>query len=240
MARKVLTTEQFIQKAKLVHGDKYDYSQSIYIGYNDKIKVFCNICKKSFTIKPHDLFHGHGCKYCKSSKQSKRQQMNTEQFIEKARKIHGDKYDYSMVNYIGNKIKVKIICPIHGVFEQKPNNHLSGWSCSKCKSSKGEQQVRQYLQTHNIDFVEQKCFSNCKDQNTLPFDFYLPTYNTCIEYDGQQHYEAVEHFGGQKRLQYVQNHDNIKSQFCANNNIKLIRIRFDENVEDKLNKELIK
>ena len=125
-------------------------------------------------------------------------------------------------------------------FTQKPIHHLRGEGCPKCKSSKGEILVRNWLIKNKIEFDEQKRFDDCRNKNPLPFDFYAPKYNLCIEYDGEQHFipfgfnskmtdeEKLENL---ERLQF---HDKIKNDYCENNNINLLRIRYDENVEEKL------
>lgn len=125
------TTDSFIERAKKVHDDKYDYSK---VEYKGKDMNVCIICPKhgEFWQTPHNHLIGAGCPKCKNEYISKKYSDTTETFIEKARKVHGDKYDYSKVNYINSQTKVCIICPEHGEFWQRPNNHLNGWGCSKC------------------------------------------------------------------------------------------------------------
>ena len=106
-----MTTEEFILKAKKVHGDKYDYSQVNYVKTTIPVTIICPI-HGPFTQRPVNHLRGKGCKYCGNAVKH-----TTEEFIEAARKVHGDKYDYSQVEYVNNKTKVKIICPIHGLFE---------------------------------------------------------------------------------------------------------------------------
>ena len=128
---KRLTTEQFIKRAKLVHGNKYDYTLVEYKNTDTKVKIICPV-HGIFEQRPNDHLKGKGCSKCSKKSSAKKRQKTTEQFIEEAKKIHGDNYDYSLVNYQGNKIKVKIICPIHGIFEQSPNDHLGGKGCKFC------------------------------------------------------------------------------------------------------------
>ena len=125
--RKRLTTEEFVERAKKIHGDKYDYSKVEYINNSTEV---CIICSKhgEFWQKPEKHLRGHGCaKCCKTGIKS-----NTNDFIEKAKIVHGDKYDYSKVEYVNNHTKVCIICPIHGEFWQTPNSHLNGNGCFDC------------------------------------------------------------------------------------------------------------
>ena len=123
------TTEQFVNEARNIHGDKYDYSKVEYKG--NKIKV-CIICPEhgEFWQVPKSHLKGCGCAMCSGLKS------NRELFIKKARKVHGDKYDYSKVEYKNAYTKVCIICPIHGEFWQLPYNHLSGANCAACSGKK--------------------------------------------------------------------------------------------------------
>ena len=183
MSRK-LTTEEFIQKALEKHGDKYDYSLVEYVNNNTKVKIICPI-HGTFEQLPRSHLNGSICPFCANASRNLKEKNTTEQFIEEARKKHGDKYDYSNVKYMNSYTKVKIICPAHGLFEQIPRNHLSGACCPKCKSSKGEGQIRFFLKENNIVFEEQKKFHNCKDINLLSYDFYIPEKNLLIEYNGR-------------------------------------------------------
>ncbi len=161
--------------------------------------------------------------------------MNTEIFIKKAIEIHKDLYDYSLVEYTTNNKKVKIICKKHGVFEARANNHISKLKrgCTNCRTSKNEILISNLLKNKNIDFISQKYFEKCKYIKKLYFDFYLPKYNICIEYDGKQHYENI--YNSNQEFIKIQLRDNIKDTYCKDNNISLLRIRYDENVEEKLN-----
>ena len=121
-----MTTEEFIQKAKAIHGDKYDYSKVEYT--HNKTEV-CIICPEhgEFWQKPKNHLSGYGCPIC-----SGRKKMRTIDFIKRAKQVHGDKYDYSKVNYNGNTEKICIICPDHGEFWQRAGSHLRGFGCPKC------------------------------------------------------------------------------------------------------------
>jgi len=100
-------------------------------------------------------------------------------------------------------------------------------SCG-CLKSKGEFKVLQILQQLNIKYEYQKKFDDCIYHSHLVFDFYLPEYNTCIEYDGKQHSESIEYFGGDERLKQQQLRDQAKEQWCQNNHIRLMRISYTE------------
>jgi glutaredoxin len=229
-ANKRWDNEMFIQKAKEVHGDKYDYSLVNY--KNNHVKVII-ICPKhgKFEQLPHNhIFLKRGCPYCARNKS------NLEMAKAKASEIHKNKYDYSLfTEYINVKQKIRIICPEHGEFFQKLNNHLNGQGCPVCLETKGERKIRHFLEENNIKFQQYKSFDGCRYKNPLPFDFYLSELNICIEYDGPQHFEPVTYFGGEERLEYTIMLDKIKNKFCIDNDIKLIRIKYNENLYDKLN-----
>ena len=113
-------------------------------------------------------------------------------------------------------------------------NHLNNQGCPICKESKGEKEIRNYLKNNNIVFESQKKFNNCRNKNPLPFDFYLPLLNICIEYDGIQHYKSNTFFGGEKGLKQRQINDKIKTQYCKDNDIRLLRIKYNQNNLKKL------
>jgi len=131
MSKKV-TTEDFIRRAKEIHGNKYDYSKVKYVSAKDKI---CIICPEhgEFMQTPNSHLNGNGCGECaRKTLWDKRGRKTTEQFIEDAKRVHGDKYDYSKVEYKGSEVEVTIICPKHGEFKQTPYVHLKGHNCPTC------------------------------------------------------------------------------------------------------------
>jgi len=176
---------------------------------------------------------GQKCPTCQGNKK-----LTISDFIERCKKIHENKYDYSLSKINGSRSKTKIICPIHGIFLQIVDTHLRGHGCPKCKDSKGEKIIEWYLIKHQIKFIKQKMFDNCKDVRKLKFDFYLEKYNLCIEYDGLQHFKIAE--WGEKKLKDSIKKDTIKNIFCKNNNINLLRISYKENIITKLNEQFEK
>ena len=138
-----LTTKEFIEKAKAVHGDRYDYSKVEYVGA--KIKV-CIVCKEhgEFQQSPQKHLAGQGCIKCHRKYIAKRYSLGKEKFIEKADVIHNGFYDYREVEYVNSHTKVKIICPIHGAFEQEPASHLKGHGCSICANIENGKRKRKW------------------------------------------------------------------------------------------------
>ena len=223
-------TSKFIEKCNSIHNNKYDYRLINYKDNKTKIKIICPI-HGIFEQCPNN-HHYNGCPKCGGVNKT------TEDFIYESKKIHNDKYDYSLSIYDGTFNKLKIICPKHGIFIQSADNHLRGKGCPICNESKGEIKIRKILKQFNISFTSQKRFKYCSDIKSLPFDFYLPEHNICIEYDGIQHFESIKYFGGEKSLFGVQKRDQIKNEYCKNNNIKLIRIKNIKQIENVLKKEL--
>ena len=165
--RKDITTEEMIERYKKAHGDTYDYSLAEYTGSRNKVKIICPI---------HGLFeqtpkshYKHGCRRCsQKSNGDKVKPMSYDTFLEKSNIIHNNKYDYSLVDYKKNSIKVKIICPTHGVFKQTPAIHLKGSSCPKCFSDK--------MTMKQEDFVER-----AKIVHNNKYDYSLVEYDTCFK-----------------------------------------------------------
>jgi hypothetical protein len=228
---KVTTNLNFINKSKKIWGDtKWDYSKTMYTGNRNKIIIGCKNHGYEFEVYPNqNLKSQKDCVYCKQERMSL-------DFINKSKEIWGDRWDYSALLYKNNKTNVTLICKKHGKFKQRPDNHLFNMNgCPSCNKSKGEIIISNFLDKNGIEYIFQKKFQNCVNKYPLRFDFYLPIQNKCIEYNGEQHYEKVDFFGGNKTLKYNKKRDNIKSEFCKDNNIDLIIIKYNESIEDKLN-----
>jgi hypothetical protein len=180
-----LTQDEFINRSKEIHGDKYDYSQVKYTTDRVKVNIICPIHGK-FTQSPSKHIRGQGCRQCN------KKILTTEEFISKARKAHGDAYDYSKTVYISKRSKIIIICKKHGEILVTPPTHLLGVGCPSCSSSKGELLIKNILDKRNIKVEQQYRIPNIV--NRIHYDFYLPEYNILIEFHGKQHYEYIPHF----------------------------------------------
>ncbi len=126
-----LTTEEFISRARRVHGNKYDYALVKYSVALMPVKIICRE-HGEFEQRPHNHLRGCGCQTCGRLVSDKANRSNTEQFIANAKRVHGDKYDYSLVSYERAGLPVKIVCRAHGEFKRAPHRHLSGSGCRKC------------------------------------------------------------------------------------------------------------
>ena len=167
-----LTTEDFIRKARLVHGDRYDYSKVEYEGASNKVIIICPE-HGDFEQQAYNHMNGYGCMLCAAKERGKIQKHTSEVFIIKAKEVHGEKYDYSKSEYNGNNIKVIIICPKHGEFLQVPSSHLQGQGCPKCaKENSGQSQrltTEEFIQrAKEVLAASQQLKRNFDKYNTLP------------------------------------------------------------------------
>ena len=165
MAKK-LTQEEFIERAKEVHGDRYDYSKVEYKDSKSHIEIYCKTHSKWFIKTPNQhISRKEGCKQCGKESDFSMRGFTKEKFIEEAKKVHShDKYDYSLVEYKGSSTKVKIICKEHGVFEQEPRNILKGKRCSGCAGNK-RYSNEEYIAKAKTIFGEQYTYEKCNYKN---------------------------------------------------------------------------
>ena len=220
-----LTTEEFIKKAKEIHGNKYNYSKVVYKSNDEPV---CIICPEhgEFWQTPHTHLGGHDCPKCRYVKSwDTRGRITTEEFIKKARKIHGDKYGYEKTEYKNNRTKVKIHCPKHGYFLQTPSVHLRGNGCPICSESHIEKEIRTFLVDNKIDFEYEKHFPEIGYRS---YDFYLDKLNYAIECQGIQHFEPIDFFGGNIAFEKQIESDKIKEEYCKSKGIGLLKVTTTE------------
>jgi hypothetical protein len=284
MSKIKITTEQFIFKAKEIHGDKYDYSKTIYTGSRNSIIIICKKhgefkqnsnnhlngkgCKKctfkynneiefinearkihknfykyhkvdfkntitdviitcplhgDFKQRPSNHISGKGCLKCGHNKTGKGNFKTLKWFIEKAKRIHKRKYDYSQSHYDGILYKTKIICKKHGIFFQTPNEHLSGKGCPKCISiiSKPEMELQEFVKS--LEYVIETNKRNIIKPYEL--DIFIPELNKAIEFNGLYWHYSEKYFEAGKHAK--------KSNLCKEKNIKLLHIREELWLKDK-------
>lgn len=231
--------EDFIAKAKEVHGDKYTYDKVEYDGNDKKVIITCPI-HGDFPVTPHSHKNGRGCPLCARERNKELQTDTLEEFIAKAKAVHGNKYSYDKTVYVKDSVPVFIACPIHGYFKMTPHNHKAGCGCQKCNQSHLEEQTRLLLEKNNIEYEPQKTFPWLKNKREMPLDFYLPEYNIAIECQGEQHYLTEDKgYFTKAILHNIQQRDVIKQALCQGHGIPIYYIRYDENVEERIS-EIIK
>ena len=242
---KIRTKEEFIADAVKIHSVAYDYSNIDYIDTTVNIELKCNECDVVFWECPRRHLHSpkknktqvSRCPNCKDFVRN----LTTEEFIEKAVAMHADKYDYSEVQYKDAKTKITIRCKVCDIkFEQTSTNHLAPrennlGGCPQCSyinpstNSRGEKLIEKYLTYNNIGFVRQYISPTCKykSNGVLRFDFYIPSLNLLIEYDGLQHFKPVDFWGGVSAFEELKIKDSIKNKWAEDNSILLVRFRYD-------------
>lgn len=296
---KKLTVEKFIEKAKKIHGDKYDYSEITSINGNNTVLPIkcrqhgytnqsaklhfyggCNKCARKdygqtlakgqyaidemkekyqqmnrdydlslsvyesahaniivicnkhgqFVTSHNKCMRGHGCHKCGKESSVLFKTKTQEQFLQEAHKIHGNKYDYSSVEYKNTKEPIIIICEEHGTFSQSPECHLRGQGCPEHTESKGEIKIGEILNKRQIHYERDKQLPGLKHKKSLRIDFYWEQGHQAfaIEYDGEQHFKPVKHFGGLSEFKKIQERDKIKTIYCLKNGIRLLRISYKE------------
>lgn len=217
--------ETFLKRARVLHGNKYTYSNVEYTTHITKVHITCPK-HGDFIQTPCSHLRGAGCPVCKKEEDTIRYKS---EFIDSSNLIYNYKYDYSHVEYVKTDVKVSIICPEHGIFKQAPRDHLKGGGCSKCSRSKGEKYITSTLEQHGIDYEIEYIFEDCRDKRPLPFDFYLPSKGVLIEYHGIQHYEYIDYFHRDtNKFELQKCHDQIKVNYCITNNIRLVIIPYTD------------
>lgn len=217
---KKIDTDKFIKLSMDKYGHDYDYSLTEYKNYHEKLKIIYKKTGEVFEQSPSNHLSG--------TRPENLNYKNSDIFIKESILLHDNKYSYEKVEYLNVVTKVIITCPIHGDFPQTPRSHLSGSGCPSCNESKGEKEIAKFLNKHKITFDRQHKFPECKNTYPLPFDFYIPSIRTCIEFDGLQHFQPIPHFGGLPTYESLKVNDRIKSDYCEENYIDLIRIRYDQ------------
>lgn len=214
-----LTQKEFSYKfEKLVNGTYTLLSE--YKGSKFKIKVRHNKCGKVYDVDVSKfMYENQRCNECT-------RHISPISYKEQFDKLNHQNYTL-LSTYRGSKENVFVRCNKCGKsFYKRADMMLQGIGCPYCNQSHGERYISDYLTNNNIKYIAQYRNKACKDKRMLPFDFYLPDKNILIEYDGIQHYEVVNYFGGSDEFESIKKRDNIKTAWAKNNNIKLIRIPY--------------
>ena len=205
--------------------------------YNNSKKsiwVSCSICGNKWKSSPDSLLHGSGCPECRKIEQHNRQVKSNEQFIQELKEVNPMLTPLEL--YYNDHTKILMNCEIHNyIWPVAPNKILHrNTGCPKCISYSNENKIMNIFDGLGYTTEPQKKFEDCRDKNILPFDIYVNELNLLIEYDGEGHYMPIPYGGmsmeqAKERLRITQKHDNIKTLYCKNNNIPLIRVPYLEN-----------
>ena len=218
---------------KYVESQDYKFIRFVKFNkYASTIEIQCNKGHESYETYFSNFYNNRRCFQCHII-WSKKDIIN---FVESQ--------DYKFIRFITyekNNSLIEIKCPKGHMNQVRFRKFKEGTRCSECNKSKGEERVKDILKEMCIDFKSQYKFKDCKCKKELPFDFYIPSLNIAIEYDGIQHFEILPHWGGIDKLIETKIHDEIKTQYCKRKRIKLIRIPYWEfkNIENILIKELV-
>lgn len=225
--------DKFIERIEKIFGKNiFDYSKLNYQGAHKDVTLICKKCNNVETKVPNVWYRGFGCLKCQGNIIGKKLLTN-ENFIERSKQIHGDKYDYSKVVYTGISNKIEIICPKHGSFFQEPNVHVNmKCNCPECNITKGEEAISIWLNNRGIKYIFQHKIKI--DNSYHYYDFYLPDHNMLIEYNGLQHYKPIAFFGGMKGFEYLKQRDKIKEKYCLDNKINLLILSYKDDIEEIL------
>lgn len=194
-----------------------------------RVKYLCDKHGVNET-KAYTLFLGHGCPLCSHEENADKMRYDADYVAKRISEYGGVLLNKE--DYIGWDTKNLIVkCPMCGkpfITSYNSFTHNGGQFCQSCTKdhSVGEGKIEEYLCSHNIFFLREYRFNDCKDKSTLPFDFYLQDYNIVIEYQGKQHYEPVDYFGGDETFARQVLHDKIKEEYCKSNNIYLLVIPY--------------
>lgn len=237
--KRMLKMQSKIQKEISQYNNNQLLNKEDYINSSTKnLKVLCGRCNKVFItdrnsyLKNTQRHENYLCPSCNREMVRSRMLRDIDDVENYINSINNNKL-LNKEDYKGNDIaNLKIQCGICGeIFTTSLVHYQAGKiMCRKCSSaiSHGELAIKEVLDGYHVHYKEEYWFSDCRDINPLPFDFYLPDYNLCIEYQGGQHYKSVEFFGGEEAFKIRQLHDQIKRDYCNLNNIVLIEIPYWE------------
>lgn len=194
-----------------------------------KVECLCLKCNYQWQAEPSNLLTGFGCPKCGIQRMANKCRSTKQILINKMQQINPD--IEIIGEYNNSKTKIECLCQrCNNVFWSIPSNLLKGEGCPYCNASKGERMIKLNLDKNHIQYIYQKTFKGLVGigGKLLSYDFYLPQYNTLVEYQGRQHYEPVERFGGQSQFTIQQKHDKLKKEYALNNGFSLLEIPYYE------------
>ena len=232
-----LTTEEFIKKVEEKFPNKFGFDKTNYINTKTKTLFFCKNCKEYFEQKPAKILLGYGCNKCSLQRSIQNRKLSKEEFLKRCSNIHSNEYNYDLVNFNKTSDKINIKCnKCENYFFQSVASHLSGSGCPYCAKSKGEKELKKFLEEKGIAFIQNKTFDDLKDDRLLSYDFYIEEKNLLIEYNGIQHYSYNNYFYKNLHDWHRQlHHDWLKRKYATKNNINLLIIPYWKNIRQQLN-----
>ena len=229
------TNSQFKQEIFDLVGDEYVFLDS-YVNALTKLWVKHTKCGTVYKVLPSNFLSGKRCPKCFGT----HKRTNT-QFAQEVYNLVGDEYTF-LDSYVNTDTKIKVKHNKCGhIYGVRPTDFFSHNSrCPYCNSSKGEAIIAKILDILDINYEQQKTFEDLVDTAYLSYDFFIPSQNILIEYQGQQHYEPVDYFGGKDKFKIQQKHDKLKSDYAKNHGYTLIAVPYTEDTFSKIKKYLFK
>lgn len=228
------TDEKFKQEVYDLVGNEYTFLDS-YVNNMTKIKVKHNICGNVYEVTPNNFTKGKRCPYCYGTPKK-----TDKEFKQEVYDLVGNEYTF-LEPYVNAYTKIRVKHNKCGnVYKVTPSNFLRGYRCPYCNSPKGETVITKLLDTLNIEYEYQKTFSDLKDKSCLSYDFFIPAQNILIEYQGKQHYQPINYFGGETKFKNQQKHDLMKLGYAKEHGYTLITVPYTEDTFSKIKKYLIK
>lgn len=239
---------KFIKKAIKKYGkSRFGYSKVNYVDCFTEVTIIDNRTHKDFNITPTKFLNTNCFGKKKNQKNTdsfneekrKCKRRTTSTFIEEAKQIHENKYEYSKTQFINLSKNIIVTCPIHGDFEITPMSHLKfKMGCPICrnvykhiaKTSRLEKDIADFLTENKISFIPQYKFDWLKYKNKMSLDFYLPDYNVAIECQGGQHFSALNFFGNYEKCSDIIKRDVAKLNLCVEHEVKLLHYTDNINI----------
>lgn len=236
ISRHKKTNSEFKREVYDLVGNEYVFLDS-YVKATVKLRVKHNICGNVYEVSPNNFLKGSRCPSCYVESEKK----TDAQFKKEVYDIVGGEYTF-LDPYAGNKTKLRVKHNNCGnVYKVRPNDFMNNHNrCPCCNSPKGELIISKILDILNIKYEYQKTFEDLEDTNSLSYDFYIPNQSILIEYQGIQHYQAIDYFGGYNQFKSQQRHDQMKVNYAKSNDYNLIAVPYTEDTFSKIKKYLIK
>jgi predicted nucleic acid-binding Zn-ribbon protein len=229
------TDAQFQQEVRNLVGFEYTFLDA-YVNNRTKIRVKHNKCGHVYEVKPNSFLQGKRCPKCFGNAKKANDLFKKEVFS-----LVGDEYIF-LDSYVNNKTKIRVKHNECGhIYYVAPTEFFShNTRCPFCNSSKGELIITKILNKLSISYKAQKTFDDLKDSQPLSYDFFIPDQNILIEYQGIQHYEPVDHFGGEDKFKLQQKHDKMKADYAKDHGYHLIAVPYTYDTFSNIKKYLIK